>query len=154
MNEPLFRNIDSKDREVVAAHARASSTISEFIELVQVAEDVTCMAKLRFKDPDLSLKRGEDQFLYIWLTHVVYHLEEKLLSGVFFEVPTELQKWHQVGQRLGFEADDVFDWMVNDNGHVRGGFTLRVTRSRLGTDSEKAEFDNYSGIISYDPIDE
>jgi uncharacterized protein YegJ (DUF2314 family) len=65
-------------------------------------------------------------------------------------VPESFQKWHQVGSRLGFEAEDVFDWMVNEGGHLRGGFTIRVTRSRL-SEAEKANYDKYIGVISYEP---
>jgi len=80
----------------------------------------------------------------------VFHSKENMFSGVFFELPSELKEWHHVGQRLGFDKDDVFDWMVNENGHVKGAFTLRVTRSRLKTDAEKKEFDEYTGMSSYE----
>ena len=50
------------------------------------------------------------------------------------------------------EAPNVFDWMINDNGKVKGAFTIRVNRSRLKTDSEKLEFDEYIGISEYEPI--
>ena len=153
VKEPLFKNINSADAEVMRAHALASKTIDKFRTLVEEQGDATYMAKLRFRDPDLSEKLGKDQFLYIWLNNVVYHPEENILSGVFFEVPEELKKWHQVGQRLGFESDDVFDWMINENGKVKGAFTIRVTRSRLKTEAEKLEFDEYIGISVYESIE-
>ncbi|WP_196140520.1 DUF2314 domain-containing protein [Aliikangiella sp. G2MR2-5] len=152
MSEPRFRNVNSKDAEIENAHARAADTIHEFIAMVKEQNDVAYMAKLRFRDPDFSEETGVDQFLYLWLSGVYYHEDEKLLSGVFFEVPKELQEWHQVGQRLGFEYDDVFDWMVNDNGRVKGGYTIRVTRSRLATEQERKEFDEYSGITFYESL--
>ncbi len=67
-----------------------------------------------------SERLGEDSFLFLWLTTVHYHAEERLFSGTFFEVPPELQKWHQAAQRLAFEGDDIFDWMVLAKGHVHG----------------------------------
>lgn len=152
MTEPLFRNIHQQDLEINNAHGRASATISEFVELVQEARDITYMAKLRFRDPDLSEQLGEDRFLYMWLTNVLYHPDDNILSGVFFEVPEEMQKWHQVGERLGFDPEDVFDWMINDGGHVKGGFTIRVSRNRLGSEQEKIEYDEYIGISSYEPL--
>ena len=152
MSEPLFRNIQREDPEMEKAHALASNTASDFVFKVKEQADVAYMAKLRFRDPALSVQTGKDQFLYIWLAAVYHHQEENLLSGVFFEVPHELQKWHKVGERLGFEPEDMFDWMINDNGHVTGGYTLRVTRNRLRTEIEKQEFDEYSGISSYEPI--
>ena len=125
MTEPLFRNV----------------------------HNALYMAKLRFKNPDLSERLGEDRFLFLWLSDVYYHEEEKLLSGVFFEVPEELTRWHQEGKRLGFEPEDVFDWMVIENGHAKGGFTIRATRNRLSSDKEKSDYDEYIGVKSYEPID-
>ena len=151
-SEPLFKNINNEDAEIKQAHSLAAQTINKFIILVKEQTDATYMAKLRFRDPDLSEKLGKDQFVYIWLTDVVYHREESMLSGVFFEVPDELKKWHHVGQRLGFEADDAFDWMVNDKGNVKGAYTIRVTRSRLKTESEKLAYDEYVGITAYENL--
>ena len=99
------------------------------------------MSKLRFRDPDLSEKEGRDHFFYLWL------------SGVFFEIPSGFEKHYKVGDRLGFDPEDVFDWMIiNQDGHMNGGFTIRVTRDSLETDLEKSKYDEYIGIKSYEPI--
>lgn len=134
------------------AHSLAADTIQNFIEMVKEQKDVTYMAKLRFRDPDYFEQTGEEQFLYIWLNSVYYHVDEKLLSGVFFEVPQELQKWHKVGDRLGFDPVDVFDWMINDEGHVMGGFTVRLARKNQPNEEARKKFDEYCGITSYEPI--
>ena len=152
MSEPLFRSAHKKDDDMLEAHARASDTIMDFVNLVKTGSDAILMAKLRFRDSDLSEKLGEDRFLYLWLSEVYFHEEENILSGEFFEVPKELTKWHQVGERLGFESDDAFDWMVIEDGHAKGGFTMRVTRNQLATEKEKLEYDEYVGISSYEPI--
>jgi len=152
MSEPLFRSINSEDEEFLKAYSQASSTIMDFVELVKNDSSPIKMAKLRFRDPDLSEKLGEDRFLYTWLSDVYFHEDENILSGSFFEVPEELTKWHQIGERLGFDPEDVFDWMVIENGHARGGFTIRVSRNKLNTDKEKTEYDEYIGISSYEPI--
>ena len=154
LNEPVFRAIHDDDPEIIEAHARASATIPEFLLRVRRGGKVQVMAKLRFKDPDLSDQLGEDRFFYLWLSEVVYHPDEELFSGVFFEIPQGFEKWHQVGQRLGFEPEDMFDWMVIDDGHLRGGFTIRVTRSRQKTEEEKVRYDEYIGVTSCEPIDD
>src|SRR5205085_198016 len=101
-----------------------AETLPHFIEQVQwQSGDAYCSAKLRFRDPEESERLGEDRFVFLWLTSVHYHEAERLFSGIFFEVPAELQKWHQVGQRLGFEPEDIFDWMINRDGRLQGGFT-------------------------------
>ncbi len=59
------------------------------------------------------------------LSDVLFHPNEGLLSGVFFEVHAGFEKWYQVGKRLGFEPEDIFDWMIIDSKEqMRGGFTL------------------------------
>lgn len=153
-NEPRFNPTKRTDTEMQKAYALASTSINIFIDRVKVGREPTYMAKLRFRDPGLSEKMNEDQFLFLWLNNIIYHQKEKSLSGTFFEVPQSLQKWHQVGQRLEFDSEDVFDWMINNNGKVEGGFTIRVTRSQLSSKKEKIEYDEYIGISSYEPIPE
>lgn len=153
MVEPIFRAIDEDDPDIRAAHARAAATIQDFRMHVQNGGDGQFMAKLRFRDPDLSDEAGEDRFFFLWLSEVVYHPVEGMFSGVFFEVPEGFEKYHPVGQRLGFDPEDVFDWMVNENGRLLGGFTIRVTRARLKTEQEKASYDEYIGVSSYEPVD-
>lgn len=152
MTEPLFRSASNHDEAMLKAYAKASDTINDFINLVKTGPEAIYAAKLRFRDPELSEQLGEDRFLFLWLSNVYFHEEENLLSGVFFEVPEALAKWHQKGERLGFEAADVFDWMVIENGHAKGAFTIRVTRAQLGSEKEKQEYDEYVGISSYEPI--
>jgi len=72
-----------------------------------------------------------------------------MFSAEFFELPREFQKWHHVGERLGIEAEDIFDWMVNDEGKLYGGFTLRAAREKL-SEEERAEYDSYIGVTSYE----
>ena len=151
--EPIFQSIRKDDPEFEAAHARCAQTINEFVDLVKKAEEPIFMAKLRFRDPDLSEKEGKDHLFYLWLSEVVYHKNENMLSGVFFEVPSGFEKWHQVGNRLGFDPDDVFDWMVIDsNGHMSGGYTIRVTRKKLTSEEEKRRYDEYIGVKYYEPV--
>ena len=151
--EPIFRNIHKDDPELERAHAQCADTIDEFIGLVKNAHEPIYMAKLRFRDPDLSEKEGKDHLFYLWLSEVVYHKNENMLSGVFFEVPSGFEKYHQVGNRLGFEPEDVFDWMVRDsNENMKGGYTIRITRSRLETEEEKKKYDKYIGVQSYESV--
>ncbi|GGP96887.1 hypothetical protein GCM10009410_33470 [Shewanella ulleungensis] len=85
VDEPLFKNINREDSEIQKAHSLAAETINQFEQYVKEQRNVTYMAKLRFRDPDLSEELGTDQFLYMWLTNVFYHEEEKLFSGTFLE---------------------------------------------------------------------
>src|SRR5262245_53723875 len=93
------------DPEMAAPYRQAAATIQHFAEHIARPSDCICAAKLRFRDPDLSEELGEDQFVFLWLTSVTYDRSEQLFSGLFFELPRELSKWHEVGERLAFEAE-------------------------------------------------
>ncbi|MBK7908715.1 MAG: DUF2314 domain-containing protein [Gemmatimonadetes bacterium] len=138
---------------MAAAHSRAAATTQHFAAHVARAGEHVRGAKLRFRDPDLSDELGEDCFVFLWLTTVTYHPDEQLFSGVFFEVPRELRKWHEIGDRLSFEAEDIFDWMILEQGTLHGGFTLRVARQRLA-ELERADYDRRVGVTSWHPLPE
>jgi uncharacterized protein YegJ (DUF2314 family) len=56
-----------------------------------------------------------------------------------------------VGQYYLFDPDQIFDWMVLRQGHLLGGFTLRVTREKL-PETERESYDRYVGISVYEPL--
>ena len=148
-NEPLFMAIATKDASFKEAYELASQTLHQFIKYIQSGSQAYFSAKLRFCDPDESERLGEDKFFFMWLTNVQYHPEKQIFAGTFFEVPLEIQKWHKVGDRLGFAGEDIFDWMVlSPEGRLFGGYTLRVTRSKL-PEHERADYDRFIGVREY-----
>lgn len=150
--QPLFMAIPNSDASFQDAYAAASRTLPQFIAHLQSGVGAYFSAKLRFRDPDQSERLGEDRFVFLWLSGVHYHPAEGVFSGGFFEVPPELQKWHQVGQRLAFEGEDIFDWMMlTKDGHLSGGFTLRVSRSKL-PENQRADYDQFVGVRVYEPV--
>ena len=150
-SEPLFVAVHDKEQDFLDAYAKAAETMAEFKKHVETPGNHICSVKLRFRDPNHSDELGEDRFAFIWLTATYFHEDENLYSAEFFEVPKEFHEWHQVGQRLAFEAEDVFDWMVNYDGYVYGGFTLRAIKKYL-SDTDRAEHDKYLGVSEWAPI--
>jgi uncharacterized protein YegJ (DUF2314 family) len=149
--QPLFMAIPSNDVGFEEAYAKAARTIPQFIKHIQSGMRGHFAAKLSFRDPDESERLGEDQLLFLWLSAVQYHPVERLFTAKFFEVPPELQKWHQVGQQLTFEGEDIFDWMaLNEDGRLFGGYTLRVSRSKL-PENQRTDYDRYIGVKAYEP---
>jgi uncharacterized protein YegJ (DUF2314 family) len=148
--EPLFRAISRDDPKMRDAYRQAAESMDRFQNLVVTSPAAVKCAKLRFRDPAESERIGKDYFFYLWLSEVHYHEQERLFSGIFFEVPPGFEKWHKLGDRLGFDPEDVFDWMVLDGGCLVGGFTLRATRESL-PDAERAAYDRYIGVQSYEP---
>jgi len=150
MSEPQFTLIKNDDPKMQVAFDQTAKTISDFVNAVELGGHEEYMAKLRFRDPDLSNKIGKDQFFYLWLNSVFWHKEKNMLSGVFFELPEGFEKWHEKGSRLGFDPEDVFYWMILHKGKMWGGHTIRVTRENLESEEEKVKYDEYVGINSYE----
>jgi len=142
--EPLFVAVHNQDAEMRAAYADAAATIERFVSFLCGGGDITCAVKLRLKDPGLSEKLGEDRFVFLWLAGVEME-EAGSFVATFFETPDELREWYRPGERVRFTRPDIYDWFVNDNGLMYGGFTMRVQRSRLPA-AERPAFDEYTGV--------
>lgn len=143
--EPLFAAIRSGDPEMQRAYSLAAETIDELIELLKREGKSVGAIKMRFRDPEQSARLGEDRFVFLWLTVVGHDPGTGCFRVSFFEVPQDLQKWHKPGDQLLIERDQIFDWFVNDDGLLHGGYTMRVARSRM-PEGERAAFDGYTGV--------
>ena len=150
-SEPLFVAVPNKEQDFLDAHAKAAETMPEFRTHVLVPGSHICSVKLKFRDPKRSEELGEDRYAYIWLTDTNYQAEDDTYSAVFFEVPAAFHEWHQVGQRLTFEAEDIFDWMVDYDGLFHGGFSLRAVKKHLN-DADRAAHDEYLGVREWAPL--
>jgi len=146
---PQFVALGRNDEDMDRAYGLASESIEDFKLHLRTPGDRLCSVKLRFRDPDESERLGEDRFAFIWLGSVRYHEDKDIFSAEFFELPEEFKKWHHVGERLGIEPEDIFDWMVIDSGRLYGGFTLRVARDRLPS-YQRADYDSYIGVSMYE----
>lgn len=150
-DEPKFVALGRGDIEMDRAYGRATETIDDFKLHLGIPDGRLSSVKLRFRDPDESDRLGEDRFVFMWLGGAHYHEDEGIFSAEFYELPKGFQKWHHVGERLGIEPEDIFDWMVIDSGRLYGGFTLRVARERIPVE-ERADYDSYIGVTSYEPL--
>ena len=144
-DEPLFRMTRKDDPEMLRAFAHAAGSLDELFGHLQQAGSRTAAVKMRFRDPDQSERLGEDRFVFLWLLVVEHDANTRRLAVEFFEVPPDLQKWHKPGERLIIDSDQAFDWFVNDDGLMHGGFTMRVARARM-PEGERAAFDKFTGV--------
>lgn len=144
----MFVAIARADAAMRAAYRKASETLPDFISHLAVADGRRCSAKLCFKDPEWSDATGTDQLLYCWLDFTTYDPGERKFTAEFTELPECLEPYHHIGQQLSFEAEDIFDWRVNFEGRLFGGFTIRVARERV-PEAELAEYDRYIGVSEY-----
>jgi uncharacterized protein YegJ (DUF2314 family) len=143
--QPLFRATRKDDPDMQRAHARAAATVDDLLFHLEREDCGTAAIKMRFRDPDESERLGEDRFVFVWLLVARHDRGTRRFAVEFFELPPQLQKWHPVGERLVIEHDQIFDWFVNDDGLMHGGFSMRVARAQM-PESERSAFDKYTGV--------
>ena len=143
--EPLFAVIRSDDPEMQRAYSLAAKTVDQLIKHLKREGNIVSAIKMRFRDPEQSMRLGEDRFVFLWLTVAGHDPGTGRFLVRFFEVPPDLQQWHKPGEQLVIERDQIFDWFVNDDGLLHGGYTMRVARSRM-PESERTAFDRYTGV--------
>lgn len=81
----------------------------------------------------------------LWLV-VVSHDNDGFI-GEIFELPGDFSEY-ALHDRITVRNADVMDWMVNDDGTVHGGFSLRLARARLAP-AERDAFDRHIGVDVY-----
>lgn len=92
----------------------------------------------------MEIRQGNNK-AFMWLLNT--RLSGTKFIAEFFEVFEGFTKYH-VGDEVELSAESLLDWMVNDNGVLYGGFSLRYHRSTLPME-ERDEYDNYIGVTKY-----
>jgi len=136
---PSFAQMDSKSAEYQKAISLAHETLPKFRAMLP--EDGTPRFEAMVK---LKLKDGENS-AFMWLANTRVHGEGFVAE--IFEVP-EVFPNVESGQRFTVSADDLVDWMVNEEGLLHGGLSLRLYRSTL-SEAEKKSFDQHVGVTNY-----
>lgn len=143
-NESLYIAISKKDPEFHAAITQAQRSLPAFRSLLEqhsVSADAFPLIKRYFNDAD---HEG------VWLWLFVIGEEEDGFFGEIFEAPSECTSL-KPGTRLFIRNEDVADWMLNDQGSLHGGFTLRLQRARQAV-AKQNEFDQHVGVERYLPL--
>lgn len=126
---------------------------------VERARDSLGSFRSAFKNPQyssamfLAKTKFEDQndpgsYAHLWLL-----VKDVLDDVVFCSVCESPEGFGGVeeGQTYVLTDDKVEDWMINDDGRLFGGFSIRLQRSLL-PEEERDEFDKYIGINNYSEI--
>jgi uncharacterized protein YegJ (DUF2314 family) len=91
-----------------------------------------------------EIRQGDNK-AFMWLSNT--RTSGTNFIAEFFEVSEAFTNYH-VGDELEISEGSLLDWMVNDNGVLHGGFSIRYYRSTLPED-ERDEYDNYIGVTEY-----
>ena len=134
-----FSYINGEDEEYLKTIENAQETLGEFRSLFveKVQSDSFPLIKVYLSDSQYQA--------YMWL--VVTSVKENEIQAEIFELPTEFDSF-KIGDSLTLNDCDVKDWMLNDNGVLYGGYSLRYNRSSM-SDNEKLSFDEHLGVEKY-----
>jgi uncharacterized protein YegJ (DUF2314 family) len=138
-DEPLFMALRESDPEYQQTIADARRTLPEFrllIDLCRASGAVPCIKTM-------LVDGGESA--PIWLAGAVSRGTG--FAASVFEIPPQFPSY-KVGDVVEVEESAVLDWMVNDDGVLHGGFSLRYQRSKLPPERQ-AWFDEYLGVSKY-----
>ncbi len=136
---PSFAQLDSSSAKYQRAVRNAKETLEEFRVMLPQdgAPRFEAMVKLRLSDGENSA--------FMWLANT--RIDGGGFVAEIFEVP-EFFSNVEVGQAYAVSADDIIDWMVNEEGTLHGGFSIRLHRSTL-TSEEGNNFDEQIGVSRY-----
>ena len=98
--------------------------------------------------PDALIKTklvDGDNSAFMWLNNTA--TEGDNFTAELFEVPDTLPNF-TIGVRHVVTLEELMDWMVNENGRLTGGFSLRYNRARM-SDADKLDFDQHIGVTEY-----
>ena len=89
--------------------------------------------------------RHGDNKAFMWLSNT--RLANDSFVAEFFEISEAFTNYH-IGDQLTVAQESLVDWMVNDDGVLHGGFSIRYIRSLL-PEQERDEYDSYIGVKTY-----
>ncbi len=136
-NEPLMVAVSQDDPAIKEATEEAQASLDVFIDLYEKYNDNLGV----FFAIKVCLKDGEDT-AHFWFTFK--GVKDGKFIGEHFELPEELSHYKTVS----VTTDDIEDWMINDHGHLYGGYSIRVMRENLPK-NEREKYDAYIGIKVY-----
>ncbi len=117
--------------------AKALGTLDQFREMLPRFASSSCLIKTKLDDGQSS------GFVWLFKTTIASHG----FIAELFEVPPSVSLL-KVGQVFNISDADVVDWMINDDGTLHGGFSLRYHRAKLPAE-ERVAFDEYVGVTKY-----
>ena len=134
-----FSYVKSSDDEYKKTISMAQETLSDFRELMQEREqnDIFPLVKVLLEEPQYRA--------FMWLTVTSY--SETEFEVEIFELPSDFAEY-KVGDSLCIKNNEIQDWMINDDGVLFGGFSLRYNRSTM-SEQEQVTFDEHLGVNEY-----
>lgn len=153
--EPLFGTLADDAPALLRSIREARATVSCFTRAFSTRTNKSAVYLVKLPLIDAGPERGvcvwneeraseyrNGPALHLWLR--VHDALDDLLFAHAFEAPEGL-KGLSVGQTYVVGPSDIEDWMINVDGLVYGGYSIRIQREALPV-AQRPEFDAYAGI--------
>ena len=128
----------SADQNMKDAVISARDSLAQFRKFISdTKKELHPLIKIKLVEPSYSAN--------MWL--MVTQNSPAGFSAKLFEIPQDFKSF-KVGDELTVRDEEVLDWMINDEGTLYGGYSLRVQREQLGA-NEKLDFDKHIGVERY-----
>lgn len=124
---------------MVASIEMAKKTFAEFKKAIK--SENPNFKNFTLKKAYESAKGDE----YLWIRSVVFYAEKNKYAGIVAHAPLYTNKV-KLDEIVEVDENEIADWMYFQDNVVKGGYTLRLLRSRM-TDEDKRSFDKESGYI-------
>jgi len=130
---------NSNDAHMQQAFADAEQSLPHFRKLIHsnTDEEFFPLIKTRFVLADGNL--------FVWLR--VLESSDTGYTAELFEIPPGLDEY-EVGDTFDVADAYVLDWMINHNGAMHGGYTIRAHRATLDV-LEQKKLDRHLGVSRY-----
>ena len=134
---PMYA-VDDKDEQMERATAHARRTVGQFITALQHPQP----GQKDFQVKKFFVAKDGSNSEHIWLADI--HFTGNRLQGVVDNKPAYI-KGLKIGAKASVNPDEVSDWSYVENGHLIGGYTIRVIYSELSP-QEKQDFEKEAGF--------
>jgi uncharacterized protein YegJ (DUF2314 family) len=138
-DEPRFFGLPKGNPGMQKAVEEANATLADFRRMI-----VAPGARAWRPCIKTRIVSGEEE-AFIWLA--VVRISGSAFVGRVFEIPPQFKNIH-VKDEIEVSDNCVTDWMLNRNGTLYGGFSLRYQRSLLPPEKH-AQFDRQLGVTGY-----
>ncbi len=134
-NNSNIHMVDGDDKAMNIAIETAKEKFDDFDRAFKSNKYDTSTFAIKLKFPIEKGATGE----HIWLSYLTF--KNGFYYGIIDNVPEFTTKIKE-GQEIKVSKDKISDWMYSDNnGILKGGFTILVRRSRM-TPIERKEYDS------------
>ena len=129
--DSVMYNVDENDQQMDQATVRARKHVDRFIAALQHP----AANQRDFQVKKLFVKDGKAE--HIWLSDVKF-TGNRFVGNV--DNRPMFVKDLKLGARVSVNPDEVIDWSYVEDGHLVGGYTIRVLYKEL-TPEERADFE-------------